>query len=298
MQARCVRHLIPLLVLAVAATAAPAAAQDEVRVAALQLPAWVERGGARQALRPGMTLAAGDVVATGPKARLYLDMPDGSLVKLGEQARLDLAALGIERDEAGEVVSGALRVLKGAFRFTTRALGTSRRRNLSISVGVVTAGVRGTDIWGKSDDEKDLVCLLEGRITVASAGAPEQEMAGTNLFYVVPRGQAPQPIAPADPAKIVNEWAPQTETHPGQGVVDGAGPWKVVLASHPEEARAAALVAQLDAAGYPAEVAPREVRGRTWYRVRITGFATQADARALAQQIEGQFDIFGAWVTR
>jgi hypothetical protein len=30
----------------------------------------------------------------------------------------------------------------------------------------ITAGIRGTDLWGKADATRDIVCLIEGRITV------------------------------------------------------------------------------------------------------------------------------------
>jgi hypothetical protein len=63
------------------------------QVEGVQTPAWLERAGQRQPLRPGMTLTEADVVETGHGGRLFLQLADGSFVKLGEEARLALDSL-------------------------------------------------------------------------------------------------------------------------------------------------------------------------------------------------------------
>ena len=148
---------------AVQATAAPAAVVDGV-----QMPAWVERAsagaGRRIPLAPGMELRGGDEVKTGTGSRLYIKLAEGSLVKLGENASLKLLDLQPDR---GGFFKAALNVLEGAFRFTTDALARERRRDVSIRIATVTAGIRGTDLWGKSMPERQIVCLIEGNIEVA-----------------------------------------------------------------------------------------------------------------------------------
>lgn len=79
--------LLVLAALAGAAHAAPAT------VRLLQAPAWLERDGARQPLRLGMELASGDRIASGARARVVMTLEEGSLVKLGERATLDLTRL-------------------------------------------------------------------------------------------------------------------------------------------------------------------------------------------------------------
>ena len=39
---------------------------------------------------------------------------------------------------------------------------------MSIRVATVTAGIRGTDLWGKSAADRQIVCLIEGRIEVGA----------------------------------------------------------------------------------------------------------------------------------
>ena len=127
-----------------------AVAQPAAVVEGVQMPAWVERaeaGGVRKIpVVPGMQLKAGDKLVTGSGSRLQVKLAEGSTVKLGENGSLQLREL----EPSKSLFKAALGVLEGAFRFTTDALAKNRRREVSISVATVTAGIRGTDLWGKS----------------------------------------------------------------------------------------------------------------------------------------------------
>src|SRR5262245_54728163 len=172
-------------------------------VEAVQYPAWLERGGAKVPLTPGTALQALDKLQTGGNARVQLRLAEGSAVKLGENAQFV-----IERaEDRGGIFRGALQVLTGAFRFTSQAV--SRPKDISIKVKNVTAGIRGTDLWGKSTDERDLVCLLEGKISVGSEGHPTVTLDQPLDFYQRRPGADPQ-VAKVD-AKQVQEWALETE---------------------------------------------------------------------------------------
>jgi hypothetical protein len=289
-----VRTLAAFAIAGGLAVAPSAHAADEATVAAVQLPAWVERGGRIVPLRPGFALQPGDTLVTGARGRVHLDTADGSIVKLGSSGRMALPQLAVRDDAQGGVFDAALDVVKGAFRFTTRLAGRANRRDVRVRVGVVTAGVRGTDIWGKSADDKDLICLLEGRIAVASDGAPEQTMSEPLTFYVVPKGAPPNPIGPVDVNKVVNEWAPQTEMASDAPQLSADGGFGVVVIAQTSESGAQFLVEKLEEAGYPAEVEA----ARTRYRVIIRGLTSQADAAALAAQLEGVAGVRGAATIR
>src|SRR5688572_1990672 len=158
--------------------AAPAAAQT-LTVEGVVSPAWIERGGARLPVAVGMRLNDKDRVVTGAGARLLLRMAEGSAVKLGENATVAVDGLA-DKKGAGvkRVVTAALDVVRGAFRFTTGIF--DRRpagRSVNIRVATVTTGIRGTDLWGKSDEKRDLVCLIEGRISVSHPQTGEFTMA-------------------------------------------------------------------------------------------------------------------------
>jgi hypothetical protein len=103
--------------------------------------------------------------ATG--ARAYLMLAEGSRVKLGEAARFGLHTRSMQPQKT---FRGALDVIAGAFRFTTGKLKKSVPRDVAIRVGTATIGIRGTDVWGKTDKDGDLVALLEGKHRITRAG--------------------------------------------------------------------------------------------------------------------------------
>jgi hypothetical protein len=152
---------LALTIAAVSALAAPAAVVD-----AVQMPAWVERAGKAMPAAPGMELIATDTLRTGAGARLYIKLAEGSIVRLGENARLQLLDLVPERSG---LVKGVLDVLSGAFRFTTEAAAKPRPRDFKLRVSTVTIGIRGTDLWGRSTPQDEIVCLIEGKIEIGAA---------------------------------------------------------------------------------------------------------------------------------
>ena len=89
----------------------------------------------------------------------------------------------------------ALDVAKGAFRFTTGVFSSPRRdRAVNVRIATITAGTRGTDLWGISNAERDLICLLEGRITVFHALDQSRELSEPLSFCVALKGAAPGPV--------------------------------------------------------------------------------------------------------
>src|SRR5258708_5709352 len=100
-------------------------------VEAVQMPAWVERGGASRPLAPGIELKNNDQVKTGPGARLLLRTVDGSAVKLGEKGSVFLGGMQMR---GSNVFEATLKVAEGAFRFTSEVFEQFRgRRDVNIS---------------------------------------------------------------------------------------------------------------------------------------------------------------------
>ena len=266
---------------AVQAGAAPAALVEGV-----QMPAWVERAGVgaarRLPLAPGMELRGGDELRTGAGARVYVKLAEGSLVKLGENASLRILEVA---PESGGFFKAALHVLEGAFRFTTDLLAKERRREVSIRVATVTAGIRGTDLWGKSAPEREIVCLIEGAIEVGAAGEAPVLMSEPRQFYQRLKG-ATQPVGFVEPTQLA-QWARETEIAEGRGAARRGGRWKVTLARADTQKAALELYDRLRDAGYAAEIFPVKAGDGHEYLVRITRLATQADAEALAEQLRG-----------
>ena len=274
----------------VAFAASPAAAAPAAVVEGVQMPAWLERaisGGIRRIpLAPGMELRGGDEVKTGGGSRLYIKLAEGSLVKLGENASLRLLELQPDR---GGLFRAALNVLEGAFRFTTDVLAKERRREVSIRVATVTAGIRGTDLWGKSSAERQIVCLIEGRIEVGAEGEAPVTMDQERQFYQRDKGQA-QPVGFVEPTQLA-QWAQETEIADGEGAVRRGGKWRVTLASADTQSEALSVYDQVRTAGYAAEIHPLKAGEKRVYVVRISRLPTKADAEALAAQLRGKHGV-------
>lgn len=272
------------------------AAPDDAVVDSVQMPAWVERQGVRQALAPGQSLRNHDRIVTGADARVLISLAEGSAVKLGENAQLDLNALG-HREK--RVFTAALDIAQGAFRFTTGVFSKLRQqRAINVRIATITAGIRGTDLWGSSDGERDLVCLLEGRITVLHPLDEARAMSTPLSFYTAPKGAAPQPIAQVD-AEQVRQWAAQTEVGVGSGYARRGGRWKVELATLDSESDALALYDRAVAAGYAVRIKPqRAANGAYRYAVRVMQLPSRAEAVILAEKLAHALELAGPVVTR
>lgn len=261
----------------------------EVRL--LQAPAWLERDGERMALRRGMTVSSGDRVVTGDAARALLQLEEGSLVKLGANAALDLDKLE-PPDTSGGIFSGALNVLKGAFRFTTTLV--DRKRNITTRLRSATIGIRGTDVWGKAEDARDFVVLLEGKITITREGTETTLDTPLSLF-MAPRGQPALPVGPVDQDDL-GRWAQETEPQAGAGIINEEGRFRLNVASYTTAEAAARAAAALETAGYANETAAVTVAGQDWWRVSVGGFATRADAAHSGAMLAAQLGYTSPWV--
>jgi len=174
-----------LLLAAAGALAAPAAVLEQVRG-----PAWIDRAGKEMPATPGTELIVTDTVRSGAGARVYVRLGEGSIVKLGENARLALLDL---KPEQGGVFRAVLDVASGAFRFTTQAVEKPRKRDVKIRAATATVGIRGTDVWGRARPGEEIVCLIEGRIEVAAAKEKPVVMAKPRQFYQRVKGKT-QPL--------------------------------------------------------------------------------------------------------
>jgi FecR protein/SPOR domain len=269
------RTVLSFALTALLAAAHGAGAQPAV-VEAVQYPAWLERGGNAVPLTPGTALQAQDRLRTGGNARVLLKLPEGSAVKLGENAQFVF-----EKAEERGIFRATLSVLTGAFRFTTDLARRGQRRDIAIKVRNVTAGIRGTDLWGKSTDARDLVCLLEGKISVGAEGHPPVTLDQRLDFYVKPREGEPT-VAKVD-AKQIAEWSQETEIAKNAPAARVGGKWVVRAATFRGRDAALALNRLLRASGYPSEVTPRE----DLFAVQVAGLAGEDEARALMANLRG-----------
>ena len=263
-----------------------------VMVLGVQMPAWIERDGRQIPLKVGTHLVRTDQLRTGPNARILLSLEDGSTVKLGENGTLRLEELSPEKD----IFSAAFEVLKGAFRFSTDLVMKNNRRDVKVRIGTATMGIRGTDVWGKATDEKDIICLLEGKITVNRGADEPIEMHDPLTFYIAPKGQPAHSLAPVPPEQIA-KWAKETDIQTGEGAVRLGGKWRVYVLSTPSQNDALKAYDALGNAGYAAEISPVTINGVTEYHLRIPNLPNKQEANALAKRLEGQPGMDKMWVS-
>ena len=277
------KALLVALVLGLAST--QPLAQPAAVIEGVQMPAWRERDGKRVPLVPGMELRAGDRIVSGKDARVAVRLSEGSMVKLGEDGTLRFARIEPSR----EMFRAALEVLQGAFRFTTDVAAKARKREVSVRVDTVTIGVRGTDFWGRSRAELQIVCLIEGAIEVGAQGEEPVPMDQPRQFYRRDKGKT-QPVGFVEP-KQLEQWALETDIGAGKGALRSGGRFSVLLASAAEQAPANGVRNQLREAGYPAEVTSRKEADKTTYLVRIRHLPSREEAQALANRLKGSFGI-------
>jgi len=290
------RPLVAALVLAWGVTSG---AQAQTKVAAplaaatvegVQLPAWVERSGngARQPLAAGTVLGSQDHVFTGVNARLLLRLADGSTIKLGEKARLNLNRAEATRDNGQVTLRAAVNLVFGAFRFTTNAVSKLRnKREVDIKISTVTAGIRGTDVWAAQRPDREIVCMLEGKISL------DRELGGTTTsllldqpmqFYIALKDKPANPVGVVS-AEQIAIWTLETEIAAGQPVLRVDGKYKVVFVDADQIGDAFTVYDDLRAAGFPVRIQPQPGKGKHTYQVSLAGLESEAAAKAVMARV-------------
>lgn len=270
-----------------------AAAAPPATVALVTPPVQRVANGASAPLAPGDALLPGTRLLTGANSRVVLQLGDGSEIKLGERTSFALTASAppLARDEP---FSAAIDVLKGAFRFTTTALGRDLRRDIRATVGTTTIGIRGTDVWGRAAPARDFVVLIEGDIELTRAGRTVR-LRDPQTVFSAEAGAAPAPLRRVEGEELAG-YAAETEPSMGDGALVPDGTWQLVLSSYRTTEDPAALLARVRDAGYPAALGDVAIAGQPRRRVRIAQIVSRAAAEALAARISREVSGVLPWV--
>jgi len=283
---------VAVVVLGASLTPAPVlAAGAEAEVEELQMPAWLTRDGQRQPLAPGVQLKSGDTITTGEGSRVLLRLAEGSAVKLGEKARLELASVAQKREGGRQRFSARLELRQGAFRFTTPPDDKARNaRSIEVKLPTLTATVVGTDLWGRSAEGEEIVALIDGKISITRGADAPVAMTEARTVYIAPPDAPPRPVSAITLAQL-NAYAQETELQPGTGVAGRVGNYKVYAARTPNQQEARAVYDRLREAGYAAAIQPAVSQGKQIYQVRIAGILTEADGVAVAIKLRVQLGL-------
>ncbi|MEI6737416.1 MAG: hypothetical protein WCL29_02950, partial [Pseudomonadota bacterium] len=186
--------------------------------------------------------------------------------------------------------NAVLNVLEGAFRFSTRALAKPQPRNVSIRVGNnATIGIRGTDLWGRGRNDKDIVCLIEGKIDVTGNNNKTLRLDQPLQFFQSTRTAPPELVSFLD-KKQLDIWAKETEIETGKGAkADGA--WRITIAGFVSRNAMLATSRAMRDAGYPIERFANDT-------LTISHLTGEAEAKDLAAKVSGEFMLKDIVVSR
>ncbi len=274
----------------------PAVAAPIAEVVALQMPAWVKGDGRQRPLEAGMVLTQNEVIRTGIAARVLVQFADGGVLKLGEQARITLAKAGMS-SESKTLSRIMLVVRRGAFSFTTMPAKGYLPHDVSMNLGGTNIRIRRGNIWGRVGRHSAIFCLIRGHVTVRNPAAGRLDMDKPMTVFRIPRALQPELVRPVDPQRL-KVWSAQTEVTSGQGLTVPNGVWIVQLVAQTRRRDLYPMQRRLVTAGYPVKLSSARINGRTFFRLRIKGFGSKADAHAFADRIRGHYDITAPWLAR
>lgn len=272
-------------ILLVLASLAVSAASD-LRVGAMNYPAWLVRDYATLPLAPGAELRNNDLVRTGEGGRVKLQLADGSLLRIGESSRLVVTA------------PASFQVLQGVFRVTPASYDAATGVNrLEVKIGAINVSGQNTDFWGRADLAQDAVCLVDGELAVNSVDAPGVDMNQALSCYVKPRDDSPLPVGLID-MRQHQLWITETELKDDSGIAVEDGQWQLVLISLTDANRAVQVLTTLRDKGFAVQEKTVVRSGRTLHRLLLPGFETREAALKARASIEQALGLSGTWVWR
>jgi hypothetical protein len=271
-----------LVVASFALSSAVSAQAPIAKIESLMSPAFLERGGLTVPASPGTALLAGDKLRTGKSARMLIALNEGSIVRLGENATFEVA----KAERRSGVYTATLNVVEGAFRFTTRAIGRTQRRDVNISVARnATIGIRGTDLWGRGRGDKDIVCLIEGKIDVTGNNNKTLRLDQPLQFFQSTRTAPPEPVGYIDPKQLA-QWATETDIPEGRGASEN-GAWRVVMTGFAGRDALLSASRVLRDSGFPVEKPADN-------SLVIAKLASEAEANELAGRLRTDYGLANA----
>jgi len=179
-------------------------------VTGLRGTATLEHGGARSSLTQGAAVEAGDTIITDAGSRVKLHFADGSELRLGENARLQIEMVKI--DPAAGTRNILLRLPMGLLRAAAAKLKQSSGSSFEIHTGVAYSAVRGTEWIVVAREAETRVYVQEGRVAVGADFATSQfpKLVETERWVQVTRKSGIGPVQ-ATPAGALKDLVEQTE---------------------------------------------------------------------------------------
>lgn len=157
-------------------------------------------GEADRSLIVGSHVYKNDLLWTGKHGKLQIELGDGTILRLGEKAKVALDEFVYQEDTSTFAL--ALRGVAGAFRFIGGEIDKQAPGATKIDTPLATLTIRGTDIFAGPIDGAYGVFVFSGQIEVATDAGSVSLGAGDGTTLTA-RDKAPGPVKrwPADKVK-------------------------------------------------------------------------------------------------
>jgi hypothetical protein len=116
----------------------------------------------------GTPVSMNDQLLTGPGARMEVTFRDGSVLTLGENAKVVVDRYVYKPDNSTGTM--ALSSARGAIRLATGRLNQARDKKITVSTPYAALAVRGTEFWMGPIDGHYGALLLKGKVGVTADG--------------------------------------------------------------------------------------------------------------------------------
>jgi len=264
----------------------------------LQVPVWLEREQQRMPLRASMQLKEFDTLKTGETGRIVALIADGSLLAVGERTRISIERLSATIEATTITFQAFLGVAKGSFHYIADDTVRTTQRDVGLRINATIIDVRQpADFRGQSNVETELVCLIDGTITIEHLAINSFVMNKPRTVFVAPKSDTPTAVTTAD-SELLRAWTNATKLIAERSITVPDGSWIVQLAATNDERAANILARRLWQAGYAASIKSVDSDDRTFYRPTVNRFDSELEARGFASRIKGQFVVTSPWVTR
>lgn len=285
--------------------------------------AQLERNGQSQRLSADAELAAADVLRSA-EVPLLLQLGRRGFMQLGPHTHVQVLQRPFAR--YADDLSTVLAVHAGGLRLVWRPPPGGAQWPLAVQIGALRLSFEAGEYFIEAQPPR--LCISSGRAhDVAASVAPSSYLAGSchrldeSGSTAFPESQwpsarapyrtpEPPPVVSRKPAAAAPPAPPPSPSPPPSTVAaptrvpaaalpppaSAAGLWQLNVVSLRQSAAAEQQAARLRAAGYAAQVMSAEVKGETWYRVRVAAGPSRETARTLAAEIEARLGYTGIWL--
>ncbi len=271
-------------------------ADSAVQVNALNYPAWLVRNYQTLPLRPGTRLKNDDLIRTGEGGRVQLQLADGSVIRLGESSRFVIKQAVVSPATGSVSIPLSFQALRGVFRISSAFLDdTDAGYPMELSIGAINARLRNADFWGRTDLTQDVVCLVEGELSIEASPTGRVDMSRALSCFVKPRDQAPLPVDLVDMQQH-QLWMAETDLRVDAGIARQDGQWQLVLISLTDAGRAEQLLNNFHRQGFAVQDKTVLRDGRILHRLLLPGFDSIDAALSSRTRLEQQLGVSQTWV--